>query len=455
MKKILLLILIELILTEYSFAQNKFLNFSDVHFDPFYDSTLVNNLDVNDYDDWEKILQTSKMKKFSPYGKDCNYFLFRSSLAQMKSRIPDPDFIIITGDFMSHNFNENYEHFTGSKDPGDLFEFVEKTIKFTNFMITKYFPRSQIFVTLGNDDSFCGNYMIEPGGKFVRMFYDTWKKSVNYKAAETDYNLLKKFGYGIVNFSNSKKTRMIILNTIYFSQNYKNACGNPSDDPGVDELTWLSKTLRKYKDKNYKVWMCYHIPPGIDIYGTIHGKGNCEQKILATWKNNYNEKFLEIISEYSDIISSTFAGHFHRDDFRVILNNNSPVSFITLTPAISPIYGNNPSYKIFRYNKNNFTLTDYDTYFIEGLTSSDPEWKFGYNFGNTYLQNSITPHSMFKISEKISTDSSFKTNYIQYYSAGNPKAFPGDYKDWYYNWCALTHLASDDYAKCLCADSLK
>lgn len=455
MKKLLLLILIEFILVSNGNlpAQNKFLNFSDIHFDPFYDTTLVKKLDREGFDEWESILKTSKLKTFSPYGKDCNYFLFKSTLAQMKSRIPHPDFIIITGDFMSHKFNENYEHFAGSS--GKLFRFVEKTIRFTNFMITKYFPKTQIIVTLGNDDSYCGNYMVEPEGKFIKMFYDTWKESINKHADNMDNKLLKKFGYGMVNLNDIEKGKMIILNTIYFSTNYKNTCGNYADDPGSDELIWLNKTLRKCKDRNYKVWMSFHIPPGIDIYGTIHGKGSCQQKIFPTWKKNYNEKFLEIISEYSSIINSTFAGHFHRDDFRVIMKDNNPVSFISITPSISPIYGNNPSYKVFQYDKTTFSLTDYDGYYIEGLTTSKPEWRFGYNFRETYLQNSINSKSMYDVSEKIFKDSTYKTNYIRFYSSGNPKAFSGDYKDWIYNWCALTELTSEEYQKCFCSDSLK
>lgn len=456
MKKINIafILLIIFFTNEDIFAQNRFLNFSDVHFDPFYDSTLVKKLIKADYKKWEKIFLTSKNDKLSSYGDDSNYPLFKSALKDMKSRIPDPDFIIITGDFMSHNFNENFKKYSGLQNIKALNSFIRKTIKFTRLMISKYFPSIQIFVTVGNDDSYCGNYMVEPEGAFLNMFYSAWKQNINFNNTVFP-GTFKKGGYGIADFSEDKNFKMIILNTIFFSVNYRNLCGDTLQDPGEDELQWLRETLQQCKDKNHKVWLSYHIPPGIDIFGTIHGKGNCEQKIFPTWKKNYNEEFLEIIRKYPEVINSTFAGHFHRDDFRVILNNDIPVSYIHLTPSISPIYGNNPAYEIFEYDKNNFTLTNYDAYNLSSITSSSPFWTFEYNFQRSFNQSSITPSSLFKITSLVNSDSSYRVKYINFYTAGNQKSFPGDYKNWYYNYCGLSNLIKEEYAKCLCRDSLK
>ncbi|MEO6694153.1 MAG: hypothetical protein ABIY50_09905, partial [Ignavibacteria bacterium] len=127
----------------------KFLNFSDIHFDPFYDTTLVMELAGSDYTEWESIFSKSENKNYSSYGSDCNYFLLKSALSEMSARIPFPEFIIITGDFMSHNFNEKFEKYSGIKNTDSLNLFIEKTIKFTTSMISKYFPSTTVFPTVG------------------------------------------------------------------------------------------------------------------------------------------------------------------------------------------------------------------------------------------------------------------------------------------------------------------
>ncbi|MEP7145524.1 MAG: hypothetical protein ABI792_00805 [bacterium] len=444
-------------MNSFSFGEEKdpaFLNFSDVHFDPFYDTTLVKLLKRSGYKKWEKIFLSSHLKKLSSYGNDSNYPLFKSSLEDMKARIPDPEIIIITGDFMSHNFNKTFERYTGTSSKNSLSSFIMKTIGFTQFMITKYFPSSQIFVTVGNDDADCGNYMIEPGGKFIKEFYKLWSPYINRKERMRSFNYTFKTGaYGIADIRQSSKNKMIILNTIFFSVNYKNLCGDTLTDPGAEELTWFRKTLESCRSAGFKAWLSFHIPPGIDIYSTIHAKGNCEEKIFPAWKQKYNDAFLKTIKDYSDVITASFGGHFHRDAFRVIYNINDPVSFIHLTPSISPVYGNNPAYHIFVFNKFDYELLNYETYYLKDLTTDSAHWSFEYDFKSSFNQDMITPRSLNNVNSFILSDTTFRAKYIRYYSAHNEESYSGDYAEWYYNWCGIGHLEKQDYANCLCSDS--
>ena len=149
--------------------ESRFLNFSDIHFDPFYDTTLVEKLVRLDYKEWENVFSDSDNTNFGKYGKDTDFRLFRSVMKEMKQRIPGPDFIIITGDFMSHNFNENYKEYSGIENTDSLNLFIKKTMQFVTSYIVKYYPGTLIFTMVGNDDAYCGNYMIEPDGGFLKM----------------------------------------------------------------------------------------------------------------------------------------------------------------------------------------------------------------------------------------------------------------------------------------------
>jgi len=446
--------------------ESRFLNFSDIHFDPFYDTTLVEKLVRLDYKEWENVFSDSDNTNFGKYGKDTDFRLFRSVMKEMKQRIPGPDFIIITGDFMSHNFNENYKEYSGIEDTDSLNLFIKKTMQFVTSYIVKYYPGTLIFPMVGNDDAYCGNYMIKPDGGFLKMLSEEWEPLVNgnslWEQIVNGNGINRSFrkdfsngGYCLLNFPEKNNFRMIILNTVFFATNYQNLCGDTLQDPGEDELLWLKNTLKQCRDSGNKVWLSYHIPPGIDIFGTINGKGGCEEKIFPTWKEKYNNEFLNIVREYSETIKLSFAGHFHRDDFRIVYENEKPVSYIHITPSVSPIYGNNPSYQIIEYDKSNFELINYQTYYLKNFTGPDSAyWTFEYDFIKSYKQNYISPESYDKITKLIFADSTYRKKYTEYYRSGDLETFSKDYDNWYYNWCGFGHLTKEEYADCMCADSL-
>lgn len=456
MRKLLLLFSLLFFRSElYSFeisSEGKFLNFSDIHFDPYYDSTLVLNLLNSDFEKWESVFQSSEIKTLSTYGSDCNFNLLISSLNEMSLQIPDPDFIIINGDFMSHKFNENFKHFTEIENTDTLNLFIEKTIRFIASMITKHYPETFIYPVLGNDDSYCGNYMVGPESEFLKMFSDTWEPMVNRNSENISFKKdFSKGGYSLVNFPGIEDTKLILLNTVFFSPKYKNLCGETTAEPGKEELDWLSDVLRSVKQKNQKVYLSYHIPPGIDIFATIHGKGNCEEKIYSSWKPEYTDKFLKIVNEYSSVITAQFAGHFHRDDFRLFYNENIPVSFLHITPSVSPIYGSNPSFQIISYDKSNYELSDYETFNLNySSIAGKSYWKSEYIFQKSYSQNSYSLNSLDNVYKLVNSDSSVREKYLSFYTSENRNMFQEDIVNWKYYWCGIKNLTKENYSDCFC-----
>ena len=68
--------------------EGRFLNFSDIHFDPFYDTVLVEKLIHSDYQEWESIFSASGYTTLGKYGEDTDFRLFRSVFTEMNMRIP-------------------------------------------------------------------------------------------------------------------------------------------------------------------------------------------------------------------------------------------------------------------------------------------------------------------------------------------------------------------------------
>ena len=191
-KAVYLVIILALTCSGISNAQikkdKKFLNFSDLHFDPFYDSTIVDDLINSDYTEWESIFLNSNVQKINLYRSDSNFPLFKSSMEEMSSRIPDPDFIIITGDFMGHDFSEEYYKYSGIDNIDSLYSFKAKAIKFITSYILKFYPNTLIYPTVGNNDDYCGNYKITPAGDFLKLLSEEWEPMVNINGLNPDFS---------------------------------------------------------------------------------------------------------------------------------------------------------------------------------------------------------------------------------------------------------------------------
>src|SRR5689334_12519597 len=107
-----------------------FLSVSDIHFDPFADPSLVPKLEAADVSQWGAILGSSGETTFSTYGHDINDALLRSAVAQMKTAIPSPSFVLISGDFLAHKFQQTYQQYATDKSQAAYTAFVTKTIAY-------------------------------------------------------------------------------------------------------------------------------------------------------------------------------------------------------------------------------------------------------------------------------------------------------------------------------------
>jgi hypothetical protein len=141
---------------------------SDIHFNPFYDPSLMPALDKADYSKWEQIFSHSKIAGYGSHSADTNYNLLKSALDNIQQRAPRADFIIISGDFLAHDFQESYAKLLPGSAPNSVNLFISKTIGFVTWMFRRRFPHTPVYPALGNNDSYCGDYQLEPAGVSAR-----------------------------------------------------------------------------------------------------------------------------------------------------------------------------------------------------------------------------------------------------------------------------------------------
>lgn len=427
-----------------------FLSISDLHFNPFYDPALVDSLVVSDYRSWEAIFRSTKQAP-NGYNSDADYALLRSAFTAMQQQNASPAFIIISGDFLCHEFQSKYATYAPAY-PDSLQSFTNKTIRFMAWLLNRYFPRTIVLPALGNNDSYCGDYKIEPDGQFLAMFARAWVPLQRNKSAVTDSAFVNRFskgGYYTFPFPDARNAQMVVLNTVFFSSSYANSCGNPAADPAGDEFTWLDSVMNVVKRKNQQAWMVYHIPPGVNVYPVVNDSNSCSSAIPLMWTEQANTRFLALVRQYASQLKAALAGHTHMDDFRVIYDGAVPVSFIHITPAISPLFGNNPGFQRITYSSTALTLQNAETFYLN-VSKSGSAWTAEYNFRKTYGVDGINATTLDKVRRKILTDTVYRMKYINLYDVSNPPLNGINRQNWRAYWCGTGALAGSSYTDCYC-----
>ena len=350
---------------------------SDLHFDPMADPQLVDRLAASEPDQWRNILDSSGDASLGRYGRDTNWRLLQSALQQMKETLPAPNFVLISGDFLAHDFRREFDSAASDHSDAAYRVFVRKTMQFIAQQLQASFSTTPIIPTLGNNDEECGDYQLQPGGPFLADTLPILRAYLGGAAGPRFDQDWKSYGNYSVTVAG---TRVLSTNTNFFSIYYRNACGSPGDsDPGRATLAWLEGQLAAAQQAQEPVWLLYHIPPGIDGYATLK-RGACPGRMIPMWKAAYAEPFFALLRRYAGTVVASFAGHTHMDDFRLIGDAGGRYAFVLITPAVSPIFGQNPAFRTLSYDSAGGIL-DHTTYGLTNLPAAAPAtWRAEYTF---------------------------------------------------------------------------
>ena len=433
-----------LVLSLFAFASpalaEQFLSLSDIHFNPFADPALVAKLEAADAGEWEAIFATSTSTAFSTYGSDVNDPLLRSAIGEMQEQLPAPAFVLISGDFLAHGFQKSYQQYATDKSQAAYTAFVAKTNAYIASLLRKAYPSTRIYPTLGNNDSDCGDYAVAPNGAFLEDFRDVWRPIV---ASASFDRRFPSGGYYHADVPSLGNVRIISLNTNFFSTKYTNPCGTPGPDPGLRELEWLDDELRLARELGKRVWLLFHIPPGMDVYDTVTYGGTCPNLEAQTfWKDEYSRKYLAITAAHRKTIAGSFAGHTHQDEFRIATGD-----FVHITPSISPIFGNNPAFEIVDVRRTG----DVEGYTAWHLANATLPWAREYAFDAAYGKSRYDTATLSELASSIGSNTATREQYFGYTASGAPKEAAEALAMWRGYWCGLTAMSGSAFSACYCA----
>jgi hypothetical protein len=441
--------ILSLLSASHSFAA-EFLWLSDIHFDPFANPALVDKLAAAEPAQWETIL-ASGSAKFPAFGRDSSWPLLSSALAASKNAQPNAAFTIVTGDLLAHHFREQFNAAATVHDDAAFRGFVRKSMEFTALQLKRISPMAPVIIALGNNDDICGDYFIQPNGPFLRDSAKLVGDLAGFAGADAFSATWNASGSYSLPHPTLRKQRIIVLNTVFFSPRYRNSCGDDSADPGENLLAWLAGQLAEAQSRREKVWLVYHIPPGVDAFATTHPKQpSPEGAPTLLWKDSYTKKFASLMEQYSGVVGPNFAGHIHVDDFRLL----GRTAFVMTEPAVSPNIGQNPAFRLVRFNSRG-QLTDQATYYLKNLTEAGtgakPEWQLEYRFGADWRMRRVNAANYRKLYREMGESSETSSCWTFLYSTSKPGAGSVTAANFRQFYCAIGNLFAAEYQACVAA----
>jgi len=427
---------------------------SDLHFDPFYDPALFPDLVATPAEMWAAVFEQSAVTAPPAWGQETNYPLLALALDAMGREAAGSPLAIFGGDILSHNFNETFFTLYGERDEAALRAFVHKTVVFVARQMRRRLGGVPVAAVLGNNDSYSGDYALVPGGQFLAdtagEFYETFllggADPLAFLETYTDggYYTARPPGCPV---------ELVGMSTVLFSRQRPAPEGEGVLEAAADrQLTWLEDTLAGAAGQGRKVWLVMHIPPGADIYATVSTcmdeTGHISDAVLM-WHEEYQARFLEIAGRYEGVIEASFSGHTHMDEYRLDgLESEEGPDAVVNSPAITPLFGNDPAFKVFSLQPETWQLVDYLSVHCD-LASAGPAFQGYYDFSLAYGASIPLQPALADLFPALAADPAARASYTGFYYCGHDAASEIDAVNWPAYWCGIAVTDRAGYMECV------
>ena len=447
---------------------------SDIHFEPFQDPAKAVRLKAAPVSEWNAILagpaSADQAAKFAALQKTCkvrgadtSYALYESSLRAIHAEASGAKFVVLSGDLMAHDFSCKFATTFPEAKPGEYRAFAEKTIEFVMRKLRGALPGVRVYAALGNDDSDCGDYQLDPDSAFLAEVGKSL--TADFPAGERA-EALRTFAEG--GYYNVRlpapiaHTRMLVLDDLFMSRQYAACDGKADPAPAVAQIVWLEQQLDAARRSHEKVWVMSHIPPGVNPYATA-------TKVLDLCSGGKPQMFLssealpDALRNYGDVIELAIFAHTHMDEMRLLkpAAGAPPESVaIKMVGSISPIDGNNPSFTVAEIDAATAQLKDYQVFVASNQTGPDAspnsnsatQWTEEYDFAKTYKEDAFTSASATDLIAGFKADPTAKNaasqSYIRNFGSGTTARDISAF--WQPYTCALRNDGADAFRECVC-----
>jgi sphingomyelin phosphodiesterase acid-like 3 len=421
-----------------------FVTAADFHFDPFTACAnqspcpLIQQLETAPSSQWPQILAATDTQA-PQYKQDTNYVLLASALdaLQQAALAVKAQFIVIQGDLLGHKYQDKYKNFSALKTDAGYQAFVKKTMEFMAIELEKKFPATDVYFTVGNNDSYLGDNVSEPEGAFFHDMAKLWGQFIHDKTSQhVMQNEFAHAGYYAVQRSG---LLIVVMNTNLFS---KSAIAPV--EAASKELDWFEQQLGRARSQHLKILLVMHIPPGIDVFASLKQQ---PYRIMEMWQPELTQRFNADVADYAENITGMLTGHTHADSFQLLTNRYGIKIPVSGTPGITPVNGNNPGFKVFHYDASTSVLRDFQTFYAMLATL---QWQREYDFNEIYQPHCLNCTLTGGMGSLTMTGELANTYQLYYDMQSNTDPIHNSYNPYY--WCQYQTITAAEYQSCISAN---
>lgn len=354
----------------------------------------------------------------SPFGDDTDDVLFESAIRAMQRSDPHPPVVVVTGDLLAHRIAKSS---------------ATATAVLIARRLNRAFPDAQFVLALGNNDSACGDYGLAPDSDFLRKVAAAWAPLVNRHGAAPDFARTFVHDGFYTAALPVPGLRAIVVDNVFWSPRYHAQCGAAGNvvEQSIGELeTALAQTRGR-------AWVFFHIPPGIDTFSTAQLARR--MAIVPFLTPNIRDRFIAALGHASAHVALAVAGHTHKFAYRVVdAAGPQPVPML-LVPAISPVFGNTPSFLTGAVSPNG-TLHGVDEHsFRDGAWSSEGGMR-------SLGVDAFTGPHLVALQGRLAHDPALRATFARLYGGGAKPEITE--RNWQVYWCAATAFATTPFREC-------
>jgi len=457
---------------------------SDIHFNPLANPALFTSLNAQPASQWKSIFdndQSTNPASYAAFGADTNYPALVLALAALKQNLGSSPVVLFSGDMLGHDLPEWFCALYSTppisiKNPPltcqlnaagtvAMQSFLDKTMAFVSMEIRANVGNVPVIFVPGNIDTY-SMYGTGPDTSFLSDNASTYytqllNSSVDQTSFQSTFTTLGSYSMQLP----GSNVLAIALDSNPFAQ----SSYLPPLDPYA-ELTWLDSQLSAAQTAGQKVWLIMHVPPGTNTTETAQYAAKnaapspgVDDEAAMMWQAQYQAEFMLILEKYPGLIAMGITGHTHMDEFRVL-----PTGDVFLgIPGISPVFGNNPAFKIFTIAQASQMPMDYQTISYNLAASPAPtQFSSLYTFSTAYgaTPGTTLESSLQQLYPQLTPTAAATATFINYYDAGNPTSFPyptgsGTYiqipwnmantANWALYSCGFSQMDESDYVECV------
>lgn len=314
-------------------------------------------------------------------------------------------------------------------------------------LASKFQPNDvPFFPVIGNEDV-VPSYNITTGSPVLARYAEMWSASLACAActavtqpASIDENgiTFRRGGYYIV--SPIPGLRLVVINSVLYADlRFTRGFAKIEDDP-AGQFAWMANQFEAARANNEYVMICGHVPPAITNNEHLaFGEVNSRLFETAQWLEKYVARYVDMVANYSDVVTAQFFGHTHRDTFRVSSidaetqdDTAKYTAPLMIVPSVSPIFFNNAAFRVFTFDTLEMLLVDAKTYFgsIHKLNAEyssnnlpalpSTSFKLEYGFKQSYGASTapyLNGETLFNILQSIAGSDTYYSEFITFFRA--------------------------------------